>query len=131
MLVVEYAAFPGNIARPGDAVSDPQGRWRRGWDSNPREARASAGFQDRCLKPLGHLSGMFRSPRRPGRLPGGGVRHDGRLPVLCDRVQQTHALSDVRGENTLIRTGWGDRMIRIVLIDDHELVRTGFRMILS
>jgi len=28
MLIVEYAAFPGNIARAGDAVSDPQGRWR-------------------------------------------------------------------------------------------------------
>ena len=31
-------------------------KWRRGWDSNPRDACASAGFQDRCLKPLGHPS---------------------------------------------------------------------------
>ncbi len=31
--------------------------WRRGWDSNPRWYRYHAGFQDRCLKPLGHLSG--------------------------------------------------------------------------
>ena len=30
--------------------------WRKGWDSNPREALTSAGFQDRCLKPLGHPS---------------------------------------------------------------------------
>ena len=28
-----------------------------GWDSNPREACTPAGFQDRCLKPLGHPSG--------------------------------------------------------------------------
>jgi hypothetical protein len=31
-------------------------RWRRGWDSNPRWTCAHAGFQDRCLKPLGHPS---------------------------------------------------------------------------
>jgi hypothetical protein len=30
--------------------------WRRGWDSNPRWTCAHAGFQDRCLKPLGHPS---------------------------------------------------------------------------
>ena len=31
-------------------------RWRMGWDSNPRGTRAPAGFQDRCLRPLGHPS---------------------------------------------------------------------------
>ncbi len=30
--------------------------WRTGWDSNPRWALTHGGFQDRCLKPLGHLS---------------------------------------------------------------------------
>src|SRR6185437_10231371 len=30
--------------------------WRRGWDSNPRGACAPAGFQDRCIRPLCHLS---------------------------------------------------------------------------
>ena len=39
-----------------DALADTQGGWRRGWDSNPRWYRYHAGFQDRCLKPLGHLS---------------------------------------------------------------------------
>src|SRR5882757_593245 len=36
-----------------------QGRtiyWRKGWDSNPRYPCRYAGFQDRCLKPLGHPS---------------------------------------------------------------------------
>ncbi len=32
--------------------------WRTGWDSNPRRACTLAGFQDRCLKPLGHLSAV-------------------------------------------------------------------------
>ena len=31
-------------------------RWRKGWDSNPRYPCGHAGFQDRCLKPLGHPS---------------------------------------------------------------------------
>src|SRR5262249_22260739 len=31
-------------------------RWRKGWDSNPRCPCRHAGFQDRCLKPLGHPS---------------------------------------------------------------------------
>ena len=30
--------------------------WRMGWDSNPRGACTPAGFQDRCLNPLGHPS---------------------------------------------------------------------------
>ncbi len=30
--------------------------WRMGWDSNPRWALTHGGFQDRCLKPLGHPS---------------------------------------------------------------------------
>src|SRR4029077_13963383 len=30
--------------------------WRMGWDSNPRDPCRPAGFQDRCLQPLGHPS---------------------------------------------------------------------------
>ena len=32
------------------------GRWRRGWDSNPRGPCGPSGFQDRCNQPLCHLS---------------------------------------------------------------------------
>ena len=40
--------------------------WRRGWDSNPRDGRPPAGFQDRCLQPLGHPSlGNSLSRRLP------------------------------------------------------------------
>ena len=47
-----------------------------GWDSNPREACTPAGFQDRCLKPLGHPSGSEHQRfgndrlRRKGRCHG-------------------------------------------------------------
>ena len=39
--------------------------WRKGWDSNPRWAFTHGGFQDRCLKPLGHPSNALLL--RPGR----------------------------------------------------------------
>ena len=51
----------------GDSVqfsgecSTSQTRWRRGWDSNPRATFAAAGFQDRCLQPLGHPSKPYKS----------------------------------------------------------------------
>jgi hypothetical protein len=35
--------------------------WRMGWDSNPRYACTYGGFQDRCLKPLGHPSQLRRT----------------------------------------------------------------------
>ena len=34
----------------------PAEMWRRGRDSNPRTGRPVAGFQDRCIQPLCHLS---------------------------------------------------------------------------
>ena len=36
-----------------------------GWDSNPRYPCGHAGFQDRCLKPLGHPSGIGSGFWRP------------------------------------------------------------------
>src|SRR5262249_52229152 len=33
-----------------------ENNWRMGWDSNPRDPCGPAGFQDRCLQPLGHPS---------------------------------------------------------------------------
>jgi hypothetical protein len=46
-------------------------RWRRGWDSNPRATSAAAGFQDRCLQPLGHPSVLAR--RSIHNVSGGGI----------------------------------------------------------
>src|SRR3954451_11557453 len=39
--------------------------WRKGWDSNPRYPCRHAGFQDRCLKPLGHPSISSRLAQPP------------------------------------------------------------------
>ena len=56
--------------RPSETKNAPQGGafrfWRREWDSNPRWYRYHAGFQDRCLKPLGHLSESVLSPASCG-----------------------------------------------------------------
>lgn len=41
-------------------------KWRMGWDSNPRWASTHGGFQDRCLKPLGHPSFRIGAPYRGG-----------------------------------------------------------------
>src|SRR5437762_3200437 len=44
---------------PGPGRFDRRARergWRMGWDSNPRTTCTVAGFQDQCLKPLGHPS---------------------------------------------------------------------------
>src|ERR1051325_7947254 len=48
-------------------------RWRRGWDSNPRYPRRYGGFQDRCLKPLGHPSGGKQ--KSEGRKQKSGFGH--------------------------------------------------------
>ena len=42
--------------RAKDGESGRKSFWRMGWDSNPRDPCGPAGFQDRCLQPLGHPS---------------------------------------------------------------------------
>ena len=52
-----FVAFTGTVWN---------GIWRMGWDSNPRGACTPAGFQDRCLRPLGHPSALrYHQPARP------------------------------------------------------------------
>ncbi len=50
------------VANGGASAVPTQGlKWRKGWDSNPRWSFPHGGFQDRCLKPLGHpSSGQMR-----------------------------------------------------------------------
>jgi hypothetical protein len=45
----DFVRFDGDFATSRTRV-------RRGWDSNPRGTFIPAGFQDRCLQPLGHPS---------------------------------------------------------------------------
>ena len=48
-------------SRQDDCLGDDRVRnWRRGWDSNPRSDRSDAGFQDRCIQPLCHLSDVIK-----------------------------------------------------------------------
>ena len=45
-----------SVATAAQGVPSFVPKWRRGWDSNPRNGFPLDGFQDRCLKPLGHPS---------------------------------------------------------------------------
>ncbi len=46
--------------RPRGREAKNQKNWRRGRDSNPRWTKAHSGFQDRCIKPLCHLSNCLQ-----------------------------------------------------------------------
>ena len=50
-----YRPFPGS-GPDTKTLPIKSNAWRKGWDSNPRCPCRHAGFQDRCLKPLGHPS---------------------------------------------------------------------------
>ena len=54
---------------PKSAIAPKRRLWRRGWDSNPRRILTLAGFQDRCDRPLCHLSGARGGSRtQAGRI---------------------------------------------------------------
>jgi hypothetical protein len=53
ILTVWKAGSPSLIVIPAEPC---RLKWRRGRDSNSRWGRPHGGFQDHCLKPLGHLS---------------------------------------------------------------------------
>ena len=67
--------------------------WRRGWDSNPRYGLPHAGFQDRCLKPLGHPSRIVVQ-----FLPSGFWQTRGlmRLQPSCDQLSPGRFYSFLR-----------------------------------
>lgn len=60
----QNAGKPANTGVLRDAAASVKRReksysskiWRTEWDSNPRYSCLYDGFQDRCLKPLGHPS---------------------------------------------------------------------------
>jgi hypothetical protein len=56
-----YGLICGLINIEYKKINDFNVHWRMGRDSNPRWARTHAGFQDRCLKPLGHPSLAIKS----------------------------------------------------------------------
>lgn len=63
-------------------------KWRKGWDSNPRWACTHGGFQDRCLKPLGHPSAGGCGCGRASRAPSAPVSlTQSKCGVECPREQ--------------------------------------------
>ncbi len=85
------AASGGKPATPG--VRSSVLKWRMGWDSNPRWRRRHAGFQDRCLQPLGHPSKEAPITVRR-RLTQGGGRIDQEPPRSFTEAEHArHGLS--------------------------------------
>ena len=89
------AASSVKSATPGVRSSVPS--WRMGWDSNPRCACTHGGFQDRCLKPLGHPSGAERtliishsSRKPPPARAGSGCRSPNVIAAARRSVAQKH-----------------------------------------
>ena len=76
--------FLGGSRSAGAESLQPQTRWRREWDSNPRYPSGYTRSPGACLKPLGHLSARSPTPHRvapprsgsaPRRAGGeGGIR---------------------------------------------------------
>ena len=67
--------------------------WRMGWDLNPRLAFTNAGFQDRCIKPLCHPSGVCSQGVRwyRGPCPFSNwhlIPSDGKMRVLAVQVNR-------------------------------------------
>ena len=54
--LIKALAASNGVGTAANGVRTYVPRWRMGWDSNPRDGRPPAGFQDRCLQPLGHPS---------------------------------------------------------------------------
>ncbi len=64
-----------------------------GWDSNPRWACTHAGFQDRCLQPLGHPSNSYLiNALQPG-LTLGNLERNAVLPPNCHPPQSRNPRS--------------------------------------
>jgi site-specific DNA recombinase len=87
-------------------------KWRMGWDSNPRRACTLGGFQDRCLKPLGHpsclgvvrITGAAGWGQAPQTKTAIGAARSGRSP---GRVSCSRAVSTARSKPPSRRMGAG------------------------
>ncbi len=54
--LIRVLAASDGVGTAANSVRTYVPGWRRRWDSNPRDGLPPAGFQDRCLRPLGHTS---------------------------------------------------------------------------
>ena len=76
--------------------------WRMGWDSDPRATCAAAGFQDRCLKPLGHPSATFAKGGSPARELRARINHAGIRARFCRTDDRDRFLEDSRCSDNAI-----------------------------
>ncbi len=106
-----------NPAAVGPGECFCEGKWRRGWDSNPRYPCGHNGFRDRPVRPLRHLSAGARgrgpSPQvscgaQIGRIGAGW--QEGRLGCVtqpCGSCRPEIALLVPRGAGCLGQGGTG------------------------
>ena len=105
--------------------------WRKGWDSNPRQAFTYGGFQDRCLKPLGHPS-IFSIHRHLDRGGWDGVGFP--VPISYQNPNPFRALGrGAMANNTrkrerlppgFLRTDAGSLRVQIRITGHRPIVRT-------
>ena len=105
------------VANGGANAVPTQGlKWRTGWDSNPRWGCPHGGFQDRCLKPLGHPSctaprrHWYRVGRGRGNRPfDGAVRRAAMRRGWASACQGGSVRAEVRvGAGIAWLPGWDD-----------------------
>ena len=99
--------------------------WRKGWDSNPRYPCRHAGFQDRCLKPLGHpsvlecchLAGTCYRGKRQLKLEG--------LKLEAPEAEGSVGLAEREGQQARAqqheaRRGQGEETVTDIIVVAHD-----------
>src|SRR5829696_7844081 len=96
--------------------------WRKGWDSNPRGSCPPGGFQDRCLKPLGHPSSALSHAKWRWALQAAYFRSVTlwiRMRMDCRRHvhSPTCAANLPRSTGGMALQGWGEC---VIMADDAQ-----------
>ena len=119
-------ARSGRIARRSRTAT---AGWRMGWDSNPRGACTPAGFQDRCLQPLGHPSSEAKSiacRRSSGERYRNSELFATGLPPKQSPIELSDLMLQVRPPLRL--GGRASRLSSVKLRPDHKTVSDTFRI---
>ena len=103
------AQFAGKTRIFRERFVSRRGRWRRGWDSNPRYHCWHTGFRDRPDRPLWHLSGRVRI----GIYISADLSKSGRNLTEAPRPRNPRILPEYLGDfrplSRPVRYGWRRR----------------------